>query len=79
MNEYIDHGENGLLVDAYEDPQSVAGSIYTAATNFTLRNHLKSTARKTVARFDKYRVAAREAMLYRSIISRRGEIRDSRE
>ena len=67
MNEYITDGENGLLVNDYEDPSALCQAIRRACTNQELRSTIKAAARRSVARFSKDVVVDQEVALYRRI------------
>lgn len=69
MNEYIRHGENGLLVKEYRDPAALADMIKKACTDADLRQRLKNNARRSVEPFEKKRVDALEAGYYDKVLA----------
>ena len=71
MSEYIQHGENGLLVDRYEDPEALAASIELACTDQDLRARFRERAPGSVERFERRRVDALEVAYYRRILAER--------
>jgi len=75
MNDYIRHGENGLLVKDYENPQALAEMIKVACTDLPLRETIKNNARKSVEMFEKNRIDQCEVDYYKKILAmkHRGE------
>ncbi len=71
MTEYITDGENGLLVDDYEDPDALAAVIRRACTDDTLREAIRARAPESVARFERERVDALEVEYYERALSER--------
>lgn len=68
MNEYIKHGENGLLVKDYENPQALAETIKAACNDKQLRESLKKNTRNSVERFEKSRIDKLEADYYGRVL-----------
>jgi glycosyltransferase involved in cell wall biosynthesis len=69
MNEYIIHGENGLLIKDYENPHTLADIIKVACTDIQLRSTIKKNTRKSVERFEKNRIDQREVDYYKKILA----------
>ncbi len=69
MSEYIEHGQNGLLVDRYEDPAALAESIERACTDEGLRERVRRRAPGSVERYERRRVDALEVDYYRRILA----------
>jgi glycosyltransferase involved in cell wall biosynthesis len=69
MNEYIRHGENGLLVKDYENPHALAEVVKVACTDIQLRNTIKKNARKSIEIFEKNRIDKREVDYYQKILA----------
>jgi glycosyltransferase involved in cell wall biosynthesis len=67
MNEYICHGENGLLVKDYENPQSLAEMIKLACSDVNLIRKVKENARRSVYGFEKGKIDKLEANYYEKI------------
>jgi len=68
MNEYIRHEENGLLVDEYEDAETVAAAIRRACEDKGLRARLRRTGTESVARFSREVVDRMEVDIYRRVL-----------
>jgi glycosyltransferase involved in cell wall biosynthesis len=62
--ESVHHGENGLLVDDYENPDAIAAAIRLACTDGAVRQTLKHNARRSVEQFERSKVDALEASYY---------------
>ena len=62
--ESVHHGENGLLVDDYENPDAIAAAIRLACTDGAVRQTLKNNARRSVEQFERSKVDALEASYY---------------
>jgi len=69
MNEYIKHGENGLLVKDYENPVALAEAIKRACQDEDLQENLKKNARKSVDGFAKNIIENLEADYYTKALS----------
>lgn len=69
MNEYIKHGENGLLVKDYESPLALAEMIKRACDDKNLQRDLRKNTRKSVRRFDKNIIEKLEADYYTKVLS----------
>jgi glycosyltransferase involved in cell wall biosynthesis len=69
MNEYIRHGENGLLVEDYENPHALAEVVKAACTDIHLRNTIRKNARKSIEMFEKSRIDKREVDYYQKILA----------
>ncbi|AJY69266.1 glycosyltransferase [Geobacter sulfurreducens] len=67
MNEFVQHGHNGLLVKEYEEPAAVARAIRSACTDPELRHRLRAQSRLSVEKFSKQRIDAHEASLYEAL------------
>ncbi len=68
MNNYITHGENGILVDRYEDPHSLAKAIKLACTDDNIRELIKKNARNSVVHFGKDIVDSMEVSYYKKVL-----------
>lgn len=75
MNEYIRHGENGLLLKDYEDPEALADMVRAACTDMELRKGLMANARRSVEAFDKNKVDELEVECYRKVLDMRSGTR----
>ena len=75
MNEFLEHGENGILVSAFENSMAVAHAVKRAATDIKLRKKIRANARRSVAeRFGKTHVDRWEVGLYRGVLDTTGLI-----
>jgi len=70
MNEFITHGENGLLVKDYENPQAVAEMIKKACLDDKIRKILKRNARQSVTKFEKNYIDKLEADYYARVMEK---------
>ena len=79
MNEYIVDGQNGLLIDDYQDAPSVAMGIRRACETDSLRALVKSKARGSVMSFEKKHIEKMESDYYQRVLSMRdkGEFKPS--
>ena len=68
MNEYITHEKNGLLVDAYEDPEALAAAVRRACEDKALAARLRAAGPLSVERFERERVDALEVNYYQRIL-----------
>jgi glycosyltransferase involved in cell wall biosynthesis/2-polyprenyl-3-methyl-5-hydroxy-6-metoxy-1,4-benzoquinol methylase len=64
MNEYIESGKNGLLVDDFQNPHAIAEAIQAACTNIELRDSLRRQARAAAEPYRKERIEQLEVSLY---------------
>jgi glycosyltransferase involved in cell wall biosynthesis len=71
MNEFIKDGENGILVDNFEDPAHLANAIQKACTDQELRKRLKANARKSVEAFERNTIDHLEVNYYEQILLKR--------
>lgn len=69
MNEYITHLSNGILVDDYQNPEALAEFLKQAIHDQELRRILKSNARRSALKFDKFLIDKWEIELYRYVLS----------
>lgn len=76
MGEYITNGVNGILVDRYEDPETLAEAVARACTDKELRANLKSNAREAAIPFGKEKVDQAEAKLYKQFLCEAGDIEE---
>jgi len=74
MNEFITHGDNGLLVKDYENPKAIAKMIQKACGDQEIRSVLKNNARKSVERFEKSHIDQLEAKYYARVLGREDKI-----
>ena len=68
ISESVHHGENGLLVDDYEDAAAIAAMVRTACTDDRTRRTLKANARRSVEQFERGRIDAIEAGYYQQTL-----------
>lgn len=68
MKGLVNHGNNGLLVKEYENPQALAEMIRLACTNEEVRQTLKQNARKSVEQFEEGKMRKLEASYYEKIL-----------
>jgi len=68
LNEYMVEGENGLLVNNFEDPQAIAQAIQMACNDENLRAKLQSKARDSVSIFEKEKIEEREINFYKKVL-----------
>lgn len=68
MKGLVIHGNNGLLVKEYENPQALAEMIRLACTNEKMRKTLKQNARKSVEQFEESKMRRLEASYYDKIL-----------
>jgi glycosyltransferase involved in cell wall biosynthesis/GR25 family glycosyltransferase involved in LPS biosynthesis len=69
MNEFFEHGENGMLVGAFENSMALAHAVKRAATDVKLRKKIRKNARRRAAqRFGKGHVDRWEVGLYRGVL-----------
>lgn len=69
MNEYIKHGENGLLVREYENPKALAEAIKIACNDRALKEKIKKHARNSIKMFEKNRIEKLESHYYEKVLS----------
>lgn len=68
MNEFVKHGESGLLVADYENPDAVAQMVRTAVTDTALGAHIRSRAREAAQPFARTSIERRERAIYEGIL-----------
>jgi len=68
MKGLILHGQNGLLVKDYENPQALADMVRKACTDQKLRNILQKNARQSVEQFEEGKIQQLEASYYDKIL-----------
>lgn len=68
MNKFIVDGYNGILVDDYENPESIANAIRECCENEALSTKLKNNARSSVQSFSKTRIDTLEASYYEQVL-----------
>jgi glycosyltransferase involved in cell wall biosynthesis len=71
MNEFIKDGQNGILVDKFENPEHLAKAIQKACTDQELCKRLKASARKSVEVFERNTIDKLEADYYEQILLKR--------
>jgi glycosyltransferase involved in cell wall biosynthesis len=71
ISELIQHGENGLLVEDYENPEAIAAMIGKACTDHGVRKILTRNARRSVEQFERSRIDALEAGYYQRVLDLR--------
>ena len=69
MNEYLEDGENALLVKEHEDPAAVAAAVRKACEDAPLRQRIKTGALAVAARFDLDAVDRLEVALYEEALA----------
>lgn len=69
MNEYMQHGISGHLVDEYTDATKLAEAIKTVCTNVAYAESLSLHGQSVVAKFSKPLIDLEEARFYRKIIT----------
>jgi glycosyltransferase involved in cell wall biosynthesis len=73
LNEYMTDGKNSLLVNEFENPQSLADAIHRACTDINLRTTLKKNARSSVQSFEKKTIEQQEAQYYKKILEMKAQ------
>lgn len=68
MKGLVNHGNNGLLVKEYENPQALADMIRLACADEEVRKTLKQNARKSVEQFEEGKMRQLEASYYEKIL-----------
>jgi len=68
LNEYIAHGENGLLVKDFEDPESLGKMVQKACLDEDLRTKIHGKARESVRIFEKETIDQQEINFYKKIL-----------
>jgi len=68
MNEYLVHGTSAHLVDDYESPQALAQAMREVCENDEYRHRLAAGARQAAQPFDRDRIDALEAGIYREAL-----------
>jgi glycosyltransferase involved in cell wall biosynthesis len=72
MKGLINHGQNGLLVRDYENPQALADMVRQACTDEALRNTLRQNARQSVEQFEEGKMRELEANYYDKVLKMKG-------
>jgi len=68
LNEYIIHGENGLLVKDFESPEALAQMIQKGCTDENLRAKIQGNARRSVSAFEKETIEQQEVGFYKKVL-----------
>lgn len=79
MNEYLKHGENAVLVDDYENPQSIADAIKYVFENSEEIKQIKHNARMVGMRFEKEAVDREEISIYKTVLAIEPQYRNNNE
>lgn len=69
MNRYLADGDSACLVKEFTSAEALAASVRRVCTDEAYRRRLREGARRAAARFDRTRVEAEEAELYREALS----------
>jgi glycosyltransferase involved in cell wall biosynthesis/ubiquinone/menaquinone biosynthesis C-methylase UbiE len=74
MNEFITHGQSGLLVPDYEKPVALAKVVQEAIQNKDLRAHIRSNARRAAEPFSQKNIASIEREIYEKVMNKNADI-----
>ena len=69
INDLVEHGRSGWLVDSYEDPEAVASAIRRISNDTILRAHLRHHTREAALPYRQETVDALEASIYERVLS----------